>query len=59
MSWSTRRKLAMLAAENGELAQAEQDLTSLIDALAQFSPLYNPGLAQYTLSTLREEAPED
>jgi CHAT domain-containing protein len=35
MSWSTRRQLAMLAAEDGELAQAEQDLTSLIDTLTQ------------------------
>lgn len=38
MSWSTLRKLAMLAAEDGELAQAEQDLTSLIDTLAQQTP---------------------
>lgn len=35
MSYSTRRQLAMLAAEDGELAQAEYDLTSLIDTLVQ------------------------
>ena len=35
MSWATRRQLAMLAAEDGNLAQAEQDLTSLIDTLEQ------------------------
>src|SRR5689334_9133324 len=35
MSWAARRELAMLAAEDGDLAQADRELTALIGELEQ------------------------